>query len=150
MPGRKIDSVSLDDRNIRVVNEKSGDRVEPNARQRLLEQRGSNGRVVFVMVRITGRPISASSTSHPGLSFCRRLLSSMYRVKKLRPRDFQPRIGVNFAIRTVVILEKRRVSVVERQEPVGHVPLAGKWPGCMGKKERIFAQADHAAPRRSA
>ena len=89
--------------------------------------------------------MSLSWASQPGRSFLSQVAEVDVTLEEVGAGDFQPRIGVHLALRSVIILEERGMAVVEGQEPAGHSGLAGEPGGRVREEDRLFAQADHAA-----
>ena len=92
---------------------------------------------------MTGRPMLSSSASQPGRSLAMQLARVRIKFEQIGAGNFQPGVGVDFPIRSVIVLEQRRMAVMKGQETAWHSGLTGELCGRMREEDRLFTQANH-------
>ena len=98
------------------------------------------------MVRKDDRPTHLTDFGFPPRRvFFYSMLEADVTAEEIRAGDLQPWVDVHLAFGPMVILKERSVTVVKREETVGHPRLAGELGGLVRKPECILAEPDRSA-----
>ena len=85
----------------------------------------------LVELRLPPRPIALNGD-----------LEVLITLKQLGPIHFEPGVGEDLSLGSMVILEQRRVAIMETEEPFGHLGPSGESSGLVGEEERFLAHRD--------